>query len=110
MSLLETSKNRDLQWRLLLLRHKPLQREYQTGTMLFWHINPFGPLELERLQPLLKLRNCCINQNYLWRISKWSQLQRVGSTARCGWILVGRASLKPEFVDIIKSVMVKKSA
>ena len=33
-----------------------LQIKYQIGLILFWPMSQFGPLELGRLQPLLRLR------------------------------------------------------
>jgi hypothetical protein len=33
-----------------------LQTKYQTGIMLFWHMSQFGPLGLERLLLLLRLK------------------------------------------------------
>ncbi|KAI7750461.1 hypothetical protein M8C21_028932 [Ambrosia artemisiifolia] len=59
------------------------------------HTNPFGLLELGR---------------YMQRSVSGSNCKELGGQQDVDGFLVGEASLKPEFIDIIKATEVKKSA
>ncbi|OAY63442.1 Triosephosphate isomerase, cytosolic [Ananas comosus] len=100
---------------------KTMDTRYQTGLMSYSHMSLYGPSEQAKLQPLFKLRKEWFHTNVSPDVAASVRIIYGGSVtaANCKELaaqpdvdgfLVGGASLKPEFVDIIKSATIKSSA
>ncbi|KAK7838197.1 triosephosphate isomerase [Quercus suber] len=98
-----------------------VENEFQIGLMLFWPMSLCGLLVLERLQLQPRLRKKWFHANISPEVAATIRIIYGGSVNGANskelaaqpdvdGFLVGGASLKPEFIDIIKSAEVKKSA
>ncbi|GJW47844.1 triosephosphate isomerase, cytosolic [Tanacetum coccineum] len=78
--------------------------KFQAGIMLFWLMSQFGLLELERYHAWTKDNGYAGVEGSV----SGSNCKVLAGQPDVDGFLVGGASLKPEFIDIIKAAEVKK--